>query len=88
MPRLEDATFAVAEYIDRGDQRLTPVVLFILFDNNGFRRGGLINKMVLPFARFTVLIERALIDLSPPSRRFISTTSWSVTPRLFAIKTT
>ena len=70
MSRLEDTALAVVQDVDRGDQRLEPVLLFVLFDDDGFRRGGLINEMVLPFADITAPHDfGTLIDLSPPSRR-------------------
>src|SRR6266850_3542176 len=49
MSRLEDATFAIGQYLDGGDQCVTPVVPLVLFDDDGFWRGRLINEMVLPF---------------------------------------
>jgi hypothetical protein len=60
MSRLENATFAVIQYIDRSDQRLMLVAFLVLFDDDSFRRGRLINEMVLPFADFIVLVNRSI----------------------------
>lgn len=60
MTRLEDATFAVVQDIDRGDQCGTPVVLLILFDDDGFRRGRFINEIVLPFFRIAMIMDRRI----------------------------
>ena len=60
MSRLEDAALAVVQYIDRGDQRLEPVIFFVLFDDDSFRRGGLVNEMVLPFAGFALIANRRI----------------------------
>jgi len=65
MSRLEDATLAVIQYIDRGDQCLLRVVLLAQFDDDGFRRGRLINEMVLPFAGFIVLMKRCFDGCFP-----------------------
>ena len=65
MSRLEDATFAVVQDLDRGDQRLLLVVLLVMFDDDGLRRGGRINQMVLPLTGFTVLTKRRI-------RRFVA----------------
>src|ERR1700692_759762 len=37
--RLEDATLATVQYIDRDDQGLMLVLLLVVFDDDGFRRG-------------------------------------------------
>ena len=37
MARLKDTTFSIVQDADRGDQRLVPVVLVVLFDDDGFR---------------------------------------------------
>src|ERR1700737_1418287 len=58
MPGLEDTTFAVVQDIDRGGQCPVLVVPLVLLDHDGFRRGGLINEMVLPFTGFAVLVKR------------------------------
>jgi hypothetical protein len=60
MSRLEYATFAVIQYTDRSDQRILLVVFLVLFDDDSFRRGRLINEMVLPFADFIVLVYRRI----------------------------
>ncbi|SRR5260221_7026556 len=60
MSRLEDATFAVVQYLDCGNQCLMLTFFLVLFDDDGFRRGGLINEIVLPFAGFTVLMKRRI----------------------------
>ena len=39
MPRLENATFAVVQYIDGGDQCLMLVVFLVLRDNDGLGEG-------------------------------------------------
>ena len=59
MSRLEDAAFAVVQDIDRGDQCLVPVLLVVLFDDDGFRRRRLIDETVLPFAGFSVIMTSA-----------------------------
>ena len=37
MARLEDTTFSIVQHADCGNQRLAPVVLVVLFDDDGFR---------------------------------------------------
>ena len=58
VPGLEDMTFAVVQDIDRDGQCPVLVVLLVLLDDDGFRRGGLVDEMVLPFAGFAVLMKR------------------------------
>jgi hypothetical protein len=41
------------------------VVLLVPFDDDSFRRGGLINEVVLPFVWFAFRRIGALIDVSP-----------------------
>src|ERR1700688_3841865 len=44
MSRFENATFAVVQDIDGGDQCVVLVVFLVLFDHKGFGRGGLIDE--------------------------------------------
>src|ERR1700682_4180885 len=63
MSRLEDATFAVVEYIDCTGQRLMLAIFLILLGDDSFRRGRLINEVVLPFTGFAIMdwrIERCI----------------------------
>src|SRR5437588_13125503 len=58
MPRLEDTTFAVVQDIDRGGQCPVLVFLLVLLDDDGFRRGRLVDEMVLPLTAFGVFVKR------------------------------
>src|SRR5712671_2433891 len=58
MSCFEDTTFAVVQYVNRRDQCLMLVLLFVLFDDDCFGRRRLIDEMVLPFPDFTVLVKR------------------------------
>ena len=58
MSRLEDATFAAAEYIDCAGQRFLLTIFLVLVDDDGFRRGGLINEVALLFVGLSVVLDR------------------------------
>ncbi len=59
MACLEDAAFAVVQYIDRSGQRLALTLRLVLFDDDGLGRRGLIDEVVLPFIGFASLRESA-----------------------------
>ena len=50
MPSLEDPALAVVQDVDRGDQRVMLVLLVVLFNDDGFRRGRLINEIRMVFS--------------------------------------
>ena len=60
MPRLENVTFAVVQYIDGGDQCIMLVVFLVLRHNDGLGRGRLIDEIILPFAGFIVVTKRRI----------------------------
>ena len=60
MARLEDAPFAIVEDGNGTDERFLPVVHFIMFDDDGFRRGALVDKVILPFAGVFFVADRCV----------------------------
>ena len=75
MARLEDAPFAIVEDGNGTDERFLPVVHFVLFDDDGFRRGTLVDEVILPSPECPSSRTVTFSDASPPRRRFMSTTS-------------
>ncbi len=60
MAGFEDTAFAVVQNLDCGNQCLMLILLVVLLDDDGFRRGGLINEAILPFPCFAVLVKRSV----------------------------
>ena len=57
MARFEDASFAIVEDFEGTDERFPPVLRFILFDGDGFRRGTLVDEVILPFCGVSFVVD-------------------------------
>src|SRR5229473_5201680 len=60
MARLEDAPFAIVEDANGADERFPPVVHFVMFDDDGFRRGTLVDEVILPFPGVSFVADRCV----------------------------
>src|SRR5262245_23734899 len=56
-PGLEDAPLALIEDIERGDQRLVPIVALLALGENALLARCLIEKPILPFAHFSLVAD-------------------------------
>jgi hypothetical protein len=60
MARLEDAPFTIVEDANGADERFLPVVHLVMFDDDGFRRGTLVDKVILPFSGLSFVADRCV----------------------------
>src|SRR5260370_33869618 len=60
MPRLEDTAFTLVEFTNRVDQRFMLVIGLITHGNEYFRRGRLINEVVLPLTGLALVMYRRI----------------------------
>src|SRR5262245_63532745 len=85
---LEDAPLAPVEHRERFAERLLAVYGLLALGESRFLVGTLVDQPVLPLAGIGILAHLRVERDVAASRRFISTTSCSVTPRRCAISLT
>src|SRR5258708_15326221 len=67
MSCLEDATFAAVAYVACVDDRPMLAIFLVLFDDDGFRRGGLIDQVGLPFTPFPFVMHPPIVSSFAPT---------------------
>src|SRR5262249_20402817 len=86
-PCFEDPALAVIEHGERFTKRLVPVLGLLAFGEPALLAGAVVHQPIHPPESPSSRMG-ALSEASPPSRRFMSMTSCSVTPSRLAMSLT